>query len=153
MVSIWDFDPNFSGNVTPNYPVSPTFTPYNVQTPQQYTGYYQPGAYGGDQNWFSTPISQQMREQNQNLAYGYYGNNLGIQNNDSPFNKWFYSQFPKFQQAYGMASMENPLLTVDQFLSTLPSYAQLQQNYQMQSPAQRGENYTMYAPTPRWLNR
>lgn len=149
MPGIWDYNPNFSPNVTPNPPGIQAFP----QTPSQYTGYYHPGSYGGDQNWFSTPISQQMREQNQNLAYGYYGNNLGIQNNDSPFNRWFYNQFPKFQQAYGMASMENPLLTVDQFLSTLPSYAQLQQNYQMQSPSQRGENYGLYAPTVRWLNR
>ncbi len=152
MANIWDYDPNFSGAVTPNYQISPTFTPTNAQ-PQNYLGYYQPGSYGATQDWFNTPLSQQMREQNQNLAYGYYGNNLGIENNDSPFNKWFYNQFPRFQQAYGMASMENPLLTVDDFLKTLPGMNQLQQQYQMQSPTARGENYGLYAPTPRWMNR
>jgi hypothetical protein len=152
MPNIWDYDPNFTG-ITPTYPMSPTFPPNQPAPSQAGSMFYQPGQYGATQDWFNTPISQQMREENQNLAYGYYGNQQGIANNDSAFNQWFYKQFPKFQQSYGMASMENPLLTVDEFLKTLPSYAQLQGQYQMQSPTARGEQFNNYSPTVRWMNR
>lgn len=154
MANIWDYDPNRSGITPSTPPMSPVFTPYQQPGPATpYTGYYQPGTYGATQDWFNTPISQQMREQNQNLAYGAYGNKLGIENNSTPFNKWFYSQYPKFQQSYGMASMENPLLTVDQFLGTLPGYSQIQQQYQLQSPQARGENPNQFSPSVRWMNR
>lgn len=139
MASIWDVTPNPSNNFVPQYPQS--------QSP-----WYNGGSYGQTQNWYSTPIGEAIREQDKQLAFSSWMNRQGVQDNDNSFNRWAYSQFPRFNRGYGMATMDNPMMTIDQYLATLPGYQQLRNEYMSQSPSVRGENYASYAPIIRWLN-
>lgn len=116
--------------------------------------YYNPGnSYGGSQDWYSTPISETIREQNLDLAYANYGNQIGVNNQNTAFRDWFFNEYPQFQRAYGLATMHNPLLGIDGFVDTLPGLQQLQRIFQQQSPYQRGERNPLYAPISRWINR
>lgn len=130
------------------------------QTPSQWSAgqgnpfYNDSGNYGQNQDWYSSPIGENIREQNQQLAFGSYGQRQGIAQTDNAFNQWFYkTQFPRFQQAYGMATMDNPLLTIDQFLNTMPTYNQLRAEYNAQSPLARGSQTAAYAPNVRYVPR
>ena len=148
MASIWD---TAGMNTTPAAPSGP-------MTPTQFSGqtnpFYNGGQYGQTQDWVNTPVSENMREQNQRLAFNYYGNQQGIPENDSAFSRWFYeTQFPRFQSAQGMALMNNPMLTVDQFISTLPGMDRLRAQFQALSPQARGAQYSVYGPNVRWINR
>lgn len=133
--------------------------PTQAQTPQQWSAgqgnpFYNGGNYGQTQDWYSTPIGENIREDNQQLAFGSWGQRAGIPQTDNAFNQWFYkTQFPRFQQAYGMATMDNPLLTIDQFLGTMPTYQQLQAEYNALSPQARGSNVQQFAPNVRWVPR
>lgn len=141
----------------PNTP-SPS-NPSAVQSPQQWSAgqgnpFYNGGNYGQTSDWYNSPIGENIREQNQQLAFGSWGQRQGIAQTDNAFNQWFYkTQFPRFQQAYGMATMDNPMLTIDQFLATMPTYTQLQNEYSAQSPLARGSNYAQYSPNVRWIPR
>lgn len=115
--------------------------------------FYNGGNYGQSQDWFNTPVGQNIREDHQNLAYGAWANRMGIANNDNNFNKWFYTQYPKFQQAYGQATMDNPMMTIDQFIGTLPNQQQLMNQFNALDPRSRGANYNAYAPQVRWIPR
>ena len=115
--------------------------------------FQQGNSYGGDRDWNTTPLAGQIREQNPQLAFAQYGQQQGIGDADSAFNQWFYQQYPRFQRAYGMATLQNPLITIDEFVRTLPSLAALRQQYGQLAPEQRGERAGVYAPVARWLNR
>jgi hypothetical protein len=117
--------------------------------------FYNGGNYGQTQDWYNTPIGQNVREQDQSLAYGSWAGRMGIANNNQNFNKWFYNQYPNFQQARGRAAMDNPLMTMDQFLATLPNYQQLLSAYNSQSANARGEvqGQLRVSPTARWIPR
>ena len=135
--SIWDKP--FTASQAPGPGSNPFFNPQSN--------------YGADRDWNSTPLAGTIREQNPNLAYAQYGQRLGIGDNDSAFNRWFYQQFPRFQNAQGMAVLENPLMTIDQFLATMPGLDQLRAQFQSMSPAARGLNYSSMAPSVRWIGR
>lgn len=123
-------------------------------TGQQANPFYQPGnMYGAEQDYNSSPISEAIREQNPQLAYAQYGNNVGLGTQNDRFQRWFYDQYPDFQRGYGMATMANPLLTIDSYMNTLPSLSALMQRYNMQSPGARGVNDSVFAPSARWINR
>lgn len=116
--------------------------------------FFQPGStYGAPQSWNTTPIAGQIREKNPQLAFTQWAQGMGVADNDNQFNRWFLSQFPKFERGYGLATLQNPLITIDSFLRTLPSLGQMQQQFQMLSPAQRGENIQSFAPIARWIGR
>lgn len=139
MVSIWD-----------------PANSYVSQPPQTSPGtpWYRPGGdYGQSQDWYNTPIGESIREQDQPLAFASWLNRAGIPNTDNTFNRWAHSQTPRFQQAYGMATMDNPLMTIDQFLQTMPMYDQLRAEFESLSPNARGAQYAQYAPNARWLPR
>jgi hypothetical protein len=139
MANIWD---------------KPFTTPGAQSTGQASNVFYNPGStYGADRNWNNSPLGGTIREQNPNLAYAQYGQGMGIGDNDTAFNRWFYQQFPRFQNAYGMATLQNPLQTIDQFMRTLPGLQQLQAQYQSMSPTARGLNYNSMAPQVRWIGR
>lgn len=139
MASIWGkpFDAGAYGG-SPN-PTNPFYTPGST--------------YGAPQSYSNTPLGGIMREQNPQLAFTQWGSNLGVADNDSPFNRWWMSQYPKFERGYGLATLQNPFITIDQFLNTLPSLGQMQQQFQMLSPSQRGIDYGNYAPQVRWIMR
>ena len=136
-------------------------TPVNTgwggpQAPTAYSNslYFQPGStYGNTQSAYNTPLSAILREQNPQLAYAAYGNQMGIGDNDSAFNNWFYQQFPRFQRAYGLATMQNPNITIDTFMKSLPGMDQLRQQFETLSPGQRGLRQAAYAPLARWIGR
>lgn len=116
--------------------------------------FYQPGSgYGQDRDWNTTPVAGQIREQNPNLAYAQYGQGLGIADNDNSFNRWFYQQYPRFQQAYGMATLQNPMMNIDQFVRSLPGMDQLRAQFNMLSPEARGLRHNSFAPNVRWIGR
>jgi hypothetical protein len=148
MANVWDLQGTQS-------PGTPSITPWpsgvgggNGQSP-----YYNGGQYGQTQDWYNSPIGENIREENQNLAFGSWASRMGVANNDQSFNRWFYQQYPRFQQGYGQASMDNPLMTIDQFMKTLPNYEQLLAEYNAQSPSTRGVSYAQSAPNVRWINR
>ena len=117
--------------------------------------FYNGGNYGQTQDWYNSPIGQNYREQNDNIAYGSWANRMGIANNNQGFNRWFYNQFPNFQQARSQAAMDNPLMTIDQFLGTMPGYQQLMNAYNAQSANARGEvqGQLRVSPVARWIPR
>lgn len=145
MANIWDT----TGITNTTQPAQP-FTP----TPPSGNPFYNGGNYGQTQDWTNTPISENIREQEPRLAFGFYGNRLGIPENESNFSRWFYqTQFPRFQSAHGLAIQQNPLMTIDQFLATLPGLEQIRSQFLAGSPEARGARYPVYAPNARWINR
>lgn len=130
--------------------------PFTQQTQPsaQLNPFYNPGStYGSAQDWNDTPLSGQIREQNPQLAYTQYGQNIGLTNQNSAFRDWFYNQYPEFQRGYGLATLRNPLITVDQYMETLPGMDALRQVFMQQSPGARGERASVYAPAARWIGR
>lgn len=136
--------------------------PYQQNT-YSYTGggspvgqnmFYQQGnTYGAAQNYNDSPLGSIIREKNPQLAYTQFGQNLGISDTDSPFNRWFLSQYPKFERGYGLATLQNPFITIDQFLATMPTLQQMMAQYQMLAPSQRGVQQGNFAPAVRWIGR
>lgn len=110
-------------------------------------------SYFGTQDWNNTPVAGTIREQNPDLAYTQYGQNIGLTNQNSAFRDWFYNQYPEFQRGYGLATLRNPLITMDQYMTTLPNMNALRSLFMQQSPYQRGERNPLYAPPSRWINR
>lgn len=142
-MAIWDIQ----GTSTP---------PNSAQWPSGAGGgdlFYNGGQYGQNQDWYNSPIGENIREDSPNLAYGSWASRMGIANNNQNFNQWFYKQFPRFQQAYGQATMDNPLLTIDQFMQTLPNRQQLMTEFNAQGPVARNADYSRFAPDARWLPR
>lgn len=116
--------------------------------------FFAPGStYGSDKSWNDTPLAGNIREEAPQLAYSQYGQSQGIGDNDGAFSRWFYQQYPRFQRAYGLATLENPFITMDQFMKTLPSIDALQQQFQQLSASQRGEQTANFAPIARWISR
>lgn len=130
------------------------FTDQSTNQSQAPNPYYQSGStYGADVDYNTSPISGAIREQNPQLAYAQYGNNIGLTNQDSQFQQWYYNQYPEFQRGYGLATMANPYLTIDDYTATLPNLAALMQRYQMESPDRRGIRDANFAPVARWITR
>ncbi len=117
--------------------------------------FYNPtGNYGQTQDWYSSPIGENIREENQQLAFSSWAQRMGVPNTANRFNQWMYqTQYPRFQQAYGMATMDNPMLTIDQFLATLPQYNTMLAEYNSQSANARGADTSRWAPNARWIPR
>lgn len=124
------------------------------QSPFGQETFFQPGnTYGAAESHWTSPISQNIREQQLPLAYSSFLSRQGIPDTDSTFNRWVYSQFPRFERGYGQAIMENPFITIDDFLATLPSAQGLQQMFQQLSPQMRGLDFGQFAPVARWITR
>lgn len=116
--------------------------------------FFQPGSnYGGAPGWNDTPLAGNIREEAPQLAFAQHAQSQGIGDNDTAFNRWYYQQYPRFQRAYGLATLQNPFITIDEFMKTLPSLEALQAQFQQLSASQRGEQTANYAPVARWLNR
>lgn len=128
--------------------------PFTQQSSTPANPFFDPSStYGGDRDWTNTPLAGQIREQNPQLAYTQYGNQSGVSGNDGAFRNWFYQQYPEFQRGYGMATLRNPLITMDEYLKTLPSMDALRQQYMRESPYERGIRNAIYAPVSRWISR
>ena len=132
-----------------------SFTDSSVPSaPRSDNPFFTPGSsYGAEQSWSDTPLAGNIREKAPQLAFAQYGQGQGIGDTDSAFNRWFYQQYPRFQRAYGLATLENPFITIDEFTKTLPSLEALVSQFQQLSAAQRGEQRGNFAPVARWLNR
>lgn len=116
--------------------------------------FFQPGnTYGANQSFYDSPVSGIIRERQLPLAYSSFLNRQGVADTDTAFNRWAYQQFPRFERAYGMATMENPYITIDQFLATMPTVQGLQQQFQSLSPQMRGLDFGQTAPIARWIGR
>lgn len=109
--------------------------------------------YGAGQSYYDSPISENIREQNLPIAFSSYLTRQGVGDTDQGFNRWVYSQFPRFQRGYGLATLENPFLGIDQFLATLPTAQGLYAQFQALDPASRGISARNYAPVSRWITR
>ncbi|HWV22987.1 MAG TPA: hypothetical protein VNZ58_02265 [Thermomicrobiales bacterium] len=116
--------------------------------------FYQQGSnYGADQDWASTPLTGTIREQNPQLAFSEWLGGLGIPDNDTSFNRYLYAQYPRFERAYGMATLQNPFITIGDFIQSMPGLSQLQQQFQSLSQQQRGEDWRSFSPQARWITR
>lgn len=115
--------------------------------------FYNGSNYGATQNWNTTPVAGVIREQNPQLAYAQYGQQLGIGDNDSNFNRWFFQQFPRFERGFGLATLQNPTIRMDDYLQTMPGMQALQRQFNMASPSARGLNFGAFAPSVRWIGR
>src|SRR6187551_1008834 len=96
MASIWDI-PGVNTPAAPAQPQQANYWPQGVNDL-----FYNGGNYGQSQNWYGTPVGQTIREQNLNLAYGAYGNQQGIQQNNNAFNQLqqeYLAQSPAARQA------------------------------------------------------
>ncbi len=140
MANIWDVGAGASPYAAP----TPTPTANNY--------WYNGGAYNQTQDFYNTPVSGNIREQNLPLAFASWGNRQGVADNDSTFSRWFQNQLPRFQRGYGQATMDNPMMNVDQFMATLPGYQGLRNEFNSLSPNARGANYSL-APSVRWIPR
>lgn len=117
------------------------------------TSWYNGGNYGQTQNFYNSPIAGNIREQNPQIAFSSWANRQGVADTDNGFNRWFYQQYPRFDRARQMAILDNPMMTIDQFMQTLPNMQQLQQQWGMQAPGIRGANYAQVSPNARWIPR
>ncbi len=117
------------------------------------TPWFNGGNYNQSQDWYNTPVSGQIREQNPRVAFNAWGSRQGIQDTDNTFNRWFQDQQNRFQNAYGQATLYNPMMNIDQFISTLPNQQQLRNQFNSLSPSARGAQYNQYAPNARWIPR
>lgn len=109
--------------------------------------------YGADRDWNSSPIGESIREQRPDLAFSQWLGNQGVVDNDNTFNRWAMAQLPRFERGYGLATLQNPFLTIDQFIQTLPGLGALQGQFQQLSQRQRGEEWSTYAPGVRHISR
>lgn len=115
-------------------------------------GLYNPTSnYGASQNYSNSPLSGILLEQNPNVAIYKYGVDQGIGGGDSSFEKWFRSQYPQIQLAYGAATANNPYMRQKDFLPTTGGNEDWQRRFQAMSPQQRGENPNTYAPSVRTI--
>lgn len=157
MAGIWDQSPYGQTWGQPQGASSSS----SIPTPAQYlngTQFFNPGSDYGANNgqsngWFDTPISGNILEQNPGAAFSFYLQRLGLADNDQAFNKWAYNQQPRFERGYQQASVINPLLTIRDYMSSLPGADALRAEFERQSPMARGERYGNYAPGARWIIR
>ncbi len=154
MASIWDSSATYATNSPSTSTTWPSGGGGGSGGASSNPFYNTGGNYGQNQDWYNSPIGENIREDNQQLAFQSWAQRQGISNTDNTFNRWLYStQFPRFQQAYGMATMDNPMLTIDQFLQTMPTYNTLLSEYNAMSPKARGSNQSDFAPNTRWAPR
>jgi hypothetical protein len=157
MASIWDLPsgPTWASGTTGGTPSGGSGMPKpNAVASNNGNFWYDPNnGYGQDRDWFNTPVGQNIREQATPLAFASWGARQGIVNNDSNFNQWFQKQLPRFQQGYGLATMDNPMMSIDDYIATLPGYQQLRNEFNALSPNARGAQYSTYAPNVRWIPR
>lgn len=102
-----------------------------------------------------SPIGRIMQEQAPEVAFYRYGRILGVPDDQSAFARWFRSQFPLVQLAYGARTIEDPFVNLPDFLAGLGmSLADWQRRFQLQTPRQQGLDPTSRgAGWARWIPR
>lgn len=119
--------------------------------------YYSPvsgyGGMAGATGANLAPWGNTLLELNPDAAFTRQGSLLGLPGDDSPFARWFRTQFQRTQTGYGAAAATNPLLTYRNYLGGLGSFADWQRRFMALTPQQRGEQQTAFAPAARWINR
>lgn len=132
-------------------------TPPAYVDPQVANPYYSPvSSYGqltGATGSNPTPWGSQLLELNPDAAFTRYGAMAGLPGDESPFARWFRTQFGRTQTGYAAAAATNPLLMYRDYLSGLGSFADWQRRFMQLTPQQRGEQQTAFAPAARWVNR
>jgi hypothetical protein len=120
------------------------------------TNYWSPGAWNSPQgyDWGNTQYGEITKEQNPDTAYYRYGRELGVQDDNSAFSRWFSQQFPQVQQGYNAATISNPYLLIDPYMQSLGGYQDWYQKYMALAPQLRGEDQSSRGAAPvRWIAR
>ena len=119
--------------------------------------YWSPGQtnYTGGYDWGDTGLGRQMLEQNQDVAYYRYGRELGIDDDNSGFSRWFAQQFPAWAKGYGAYSISDPLqANIPDYNAGLGNYGDWLNRYQAQDARLRGEDPSSRGAGPsRWIPR
>lgn len=154
MAGIWDNPAFGGGGFGSASSASPAGAGQNIVGNQFFdTGSTYGSTNGQSNGWFNTPLGGTLLEQNPDAAFAFGLGNLGIADNDLGFNKWAYNQLPRFQRGYKQATVINPLITMRDYMATLPTLEQLRAEYERQSPNARGERESVFAPGARVLTR
>lgn len=98
-------------------------------------------------------VGQEMRESSYPVAFNSYLNNAGVADNESNASRWAYAQQPRFQRGHQLALQQNPYLTMDQFIATLPGLRGVMSQFNQLGPDARGAQYSRFAPNVRTINR
>jgi len=108
------------------------------------------GAPNGD-DYRTSPISKRLYEQAPNVAFYDYMARQGVEDNDTAFSRYFRSQFPNLQLAYGAATAKNPYLDIGSFMDTLGGAQGFKDRFKDLAPQQRGEQASTWAPSVRTI--
>lgn len=157
MAGIWDQNPygqSFGA-------ASPAAGSSSIPTPDQYlngTQFFNPGSAYGSNNgqsngWYDTPLSGNILEQNPDAAFSFYMQKLGFADNDQALNKYAYNQLPRFQRGFKQATVINPLMSIRDYMGSLPGADAIRAEFNRQSPGARGERQSNFAPGARWITR
>ncbi len=125
-----------------------------MSVPSSYTSaFYNPGQYADPTygNYYNTPLSNQLREQNMSAAWYAYGRQLGIPDDQSAYGRWFNQQQPLYNAGFASASMENPYLRLSDYNASLGNYNDWSSRFKAMAPQLRGENPGQYGNVTRWL--
>ena len=128
-------------------------TPASVSPSSATTPFWNGTNYGATQNYATSPIAGAIREQNLPVAFSEYLNQIGIADTDNGFNRWAYQQFPRFQRGYQMATLQNPFLSLNEYMPTVGGLDAMKAQYNQLSPGARGLAWNKYAAPARWISR
>jgi hypothetical protein len=114
-----------------------------------YTPQYNPFGYN------SSPLTQQIWEQNPDVAYYSYGRTLGIPDDNSAFSRWFAQQQPKFTLGYGAYSAENPFTAnIVDYTNSLGGFDAFLHQFNALDPRLTGQDPSSRGAGPsRWIGR
>lgn len=103
--------------------------------------------YGSDQNYYNTPISEIIGEQNPRGEWMRYMSGQGFGGTDRR-SQWGYNQFGKMEDGYQAATMTNPNLKRREFYDQ--QTPQLEREWNLMAPSQRGEFMPAQTRWVRW---
>lgn len=115
--------------------------------------YYTPQPYA--QNGGNTQLGQIMLEQNPATAYYRYGQQIGVGDDQTGFNRWFRQQFPSFSLGYNAYTIDHPFdADIQGYANSLGGYDSWMKQYMRLAPQLRGEDPSSRGSGPsRWIAR
>lgn len=101
-----------------------------------------------------SPLGRIIQEQQPEVAFYRYGRLIGVPDDQSAFGRWFRAQFPFVQLGYGATTIENPFITLPDYLAGLGGLAEWLARFTQLTPRQRGiDPVSRGAGWARWIPR
>jgi hypothetical protein len=116
--------------------------------------YYDPSSnYGGSYDMTGTPLGSTYLNQNPDAAYAQWGAANGFGLSGSTRDRYYRQQvIPNLSTGFKAANAKNINLTIEKYLNSIDA-SQLQREFELLSPDQRGEMNARFAPAMRVVNR